>query len=189
MRFKTYIVILIVPAVLWMLWAGLRTVGLKVTGRHFTWPHGIVWDTPSGRLHSEFYKKETGQKKDLFILRIVNDATGMVVYEKGLPVEKSKGGGGFIMAAQADKDPELEIVYYTRKHEGNIFVDVTGSTVEERPFNKASEELKTQASSFLMFYAPEPYKVGLALFITMLYYVVVFPGILILDMLKKRNYY
>ncbi|RME67363.1 MAG: hypothetical protein D6778_03390, partial [Nitrospirae bacterium] len=122
-----------------------------------------------------------------YLVRIVRNDTKEPIYEKLLYIDWDLGGGGFIKAVQADNDPELEILYLTKTPEPDFFLDVTDSGVIERPFEEASEELRKQAGLYLRFYAPNPFTVGLALFVTMLYYVVGFPGLLIFDMIKRRK--
>ncbi|RME65929.1 MAG: hypothetical protein D6778_05480, partial [Nitrospirae bacterium] len=94
MKFKTYIIILTVPAILWMLWAGTRMAVLHFTGKSFKNPHAIQWKT----LHSEVFKKEIDQEKEAYLVRIVRNDTKEPIYEKLLYIDWDLGGGGFIKA-------------------------------------------------------------------------------------------
>lgn len=80
------------------------------------WPtgevDGMAWQSGGGTLRAQVQRSLEGEEERL-LLHIVGPS-GNNVFEKGLGISWDMWGAGFLKAMQADNDPELEVVFYTK---------------------------------------------------------------------------
>ena len=140
-------------------------------------PNGLVWQSDDTRLTVRASEKRQGalSKHEIQVLR----DDGTVAHERQFEIDWDAGlaGGGFVRAAQADADPELEIVAWA----GNVdrsnemrqpfFLDHSEGELNERPFSEASDELQQLALRWLQVNAVRQLEITLAIILVVVYYV------------------
>jgi len=141
-------------------------------------PNGLVWQSDAARLTVRATEDiDTGvvSKHEIRILR----DDGTVAHERQFEIDWDAGlaGGGFVRAAQADADPELEIVAWA----GNVdrsneirqpfFLDHSEGELNERPFSEASDELQQLALRWLQVNVVRQLEITLAIILVVVYYV------------------
>ncbi len=102
-------------------------------------------------------------------------ANGRALEARDFEVNLDMWGGGFVRAAQADDDPELEIVAWGL-HEGprTAFVlDDQGGQVTEFPFEAARDELEDLARAWHQAHHVDPVGLGISFFLAFGYYLAV----------------
>jgi hypothetical protein len=140
-------------------------------------PNEVTWQSGSGRLAVRASEKREGVISQHEI-RVLRD-DGTVAHEFLFEIDWDAGlaGGGFVRAAQADADPELEVVAWagnadsSREARRPFLLDHSQGELRQRPFSEASGELQELTLHWLQVNVVRELELTALILLVVVYYV------------------
>jgi hypothetical protein len=128
---------------------------------------GLSWGSGSSGLRVTVDKTEEGELVHYHIL--VVDSERNVIFHRKQIVDRDMFGGGFVRAAQADRDPEPEVLVWTRGRDKYI-LDYKPPEVRQLSFDSAPKALKELAVRWHRFHVMAGFETAALIVLAVTYY-------------------
>ena len=174
------------PAVL-LAWLVLSTVlEARRTDRLLSRADGMTWGEGARAIRVSVREQEEGEHLRIRIeLRAADGRTPGV---REFEVNRDTWGAGFVRAAQADEDPELEIVAWGHHEEdrASFVLDCRTGRVEERPFRVSRQDLKDLARAWHQAHHVDPVFLAILAALALGYYLLLAVAWAVLKAVRRR---
>ena len=145
-----------------------------------------VWGQGEAAIRFTVSEQEDGETLRFRIEPRAADGRALEAHE--FEVNRDMWGGGFVRAAQADEDPELEIVAWGL-HEGDrtaFVLDSVDGQVREVPFREASSRLHDLARAWHQAHHVDPVGLVVSFVLALGYYLAVGVGWVLYRAIRRK---
>jgi hypothetical protein len=177
------------PAVL-LAWLVLSNIfEVRRTDRLLSTADGLTWGEGARAIRVSVREEEEGERLRFRIE--MSAADGRVLEPREFEVNRDTWGAGFVRAAQADEDPELEIVAWGHHEEDrtSFFLDHRSGTVEELPFRVSRQDLKDLARAWHQAHHVDPVFLAILGALALGYYLLVAVAWAVFRAVRRRRDY
>lgn len=139
-------VFLLLPIGLWVSLWGYCTIRKALVGRQIHEANGLCWGIGEKQLTIQVDQSAEGEATRYVVQAVRPD--GQVGHRTEFRADSDLWGGGFVVAVQADEDPDLEVLAWGTR-EGSLLFDYVDGQVMEIPNDAVSSRIQELASTWM----------------------------------------
>lgn len=182
MKNKFKIILLIWPIVLMLGMYWHFSYERKLIDKKLLAADELVWESEGKQFTVRVHQREDGEL--LYVQIKVVNPENKEIYITSEKIDRDMFGGGFIRAAQVDKDSEKEIIVWHAR--ARYYLDFSEGIVKKVPFDGVPQQVKDLAKSWHKYNVMAGLTMTILLFSVVCYYILYFLFKVVLKLFKKK---
>ncbi len=183
MENKFKIILLIWPIVLLVGMFGYFSYERQQIDKKLMDADGLVWEADGKQFTVRVNQREDGELLHIQIKMVGPDSKK--VYKTDEIINRDMFGGGFVRAAQVDKDNEKEIIVWHAQ--AKYYLDFVQGSVKKVSFDRVEQEIKDLAKSWHRYNVMAGLEMTTLIFFMFCYYGLYFLVKVVLKLFKKKQ--